>query len=90
MNKMTDSATELQIKIRCFGITKDICGGSAVHVAIPQQSTVADLLEKLYATYPDLKTLVSLRVAVNESYAEPTNLVQPADEIALIPPVSGG
>lgn len=87
---MTGSDIQMQIKVRCFGITKDICGGALVYITTPKNSTVAELLAELYTTYPDLKTLVSLRVAVNEDYAEAGNKVHPTDEIALIPPVSGG
>ena len=52
--------------------------------------SVADLLEYLKLTYPEMKKLNSLLVAVNSEYAAPDTLLNAADEIALIPPVSGG
>ncbi|RYF62770.1 MAG: MoaD/ThiS family protein, partial [Cytophagaceae bacterium] len=39
---------------------------------------------------PALTGVKSILVAVNSEYAEPDTLLNPSDEIALIPPVSGG
>ena len=81
--------------ILLFGITKDIVGSSTL--SIPSSSefgfqdskTVKGLKEYLYKTYPELKKLPSLVVAVNNSYAKDDTLIDNFDEIALIPPVSG-
>ncbi len=76
-------------KILLFGITKDILGGS-VHEAGRAFATVGELRHYLYSTYPQLEKLNSLMIAVNNNYANDEAALQPADEIALIPPVSGG
>ncbi len=82
--------------ILLFGVTKDIVGTSSL--SIPKSSTfgartsktVGDLKQYLGKLYPELKTLTSLAVAVNNSYATDETVITTFDEIALIPPVSGG
>ncbi|PWL39242.1 molybdopterin synthase sulfur carrier subunit [Flagellimonas aquimarina] len=82
--------------ILLFGITKDIVGSSTLSVPtssvtgrkIPK--TVKELKQFLGETYPELNKLSSLAVAVNNAYAEDSETINSYDEIALIPPVSGG
>jgi molybdopterin synthase sulfur carrier subunit len=76
-------------KVKAFGITKDIVGGRETVIEVSGQ-TVASLREALENKFPDLVTLKSLFIAVNSSYAENDTAISEVDEIALIPPVSGG
>ncbi|MGX1930255.1 MoaD/ThiS family protein [Flagellimonas sp. 2504JD4-2] len=82
--------------ILLFGITKDIVGSSTLSVPTSSATgrrvprTVKELKQFLGETYPELNKLSSLAVAVNNSYAEDEELINSYDEIALIPPVSGG
>ncbi|MGB5370890.1 MAG: MoaD/ThiS family protein [Flavobacteriaceae bacterium] len=46
--------------------------------------------QSLKSTYPDLGRLSSIAVAVNSEYAKDDLVLQQGDEIAIIPPVSGG
>jgi len=79
----------MKVKVKTFGISRDILGGREVLVEI-NGSTVADLRKSLSTNYPALDKLNSLFIAVNQNYAEDgTHLIE-SDEIALIPPVSGG
>ena len=73
-----------------FGITKDIIGNSPFSFELKGENTAKVLMEELTNTYPQLKDLNSIALAVNGEYALPSTLVKPGDEIALIPPVSGG
>jgi sulfur-carrier protein len=75
--------------LKTFGITRDILGGREVKVEMSGQS-VADLRKHLNTSYPKLEGLRSLFIAVNQQYAEDDQQLNPTDEIALIPPVSGG
>jgi molybdopterin synthase sulfur carrier subunit len=79
----------MKYKVKAFGITKDILGGREMIVEVEGQ-TVADLRVALQQKYPRLAGLRSLMVAVNEVYADDITRLQETDEIALIPPVSGG
>ena len=79
--------------ILLFGITKDIVGSSSISMPVSQASnlkTVGDLKTHLQKTYPGLNRLSSLAIAVNSNYAEEEEPINTYDEIALIPPVSGG
>ena len=72
-----------------FGIAKDIFGGSSIIVEI-NGSKALDLKTSLETQYPRLKQLRSYMLAVNNEYALDDGVLTEADEIALIPPVSGG
>lgn len=81
--------TMKQFNVKAFGITRDILGGNQKAVRIDGQ-TVADLRAELLRQYPQLVGLRSLFIAVNSNYAEESAVLNENDEIALIPPVSGG
>ena len=73
-----------------FGIAKDIFGSSSVSVEMVNDATVYNLKYALEKQYPGLKQLASYMVAVNNEYALTEDVIHPCDEIAIIPPVSGG
>ena len=82
--------------ILLFGVTKDIVGSPSLSIptasitgrSVPK--TVKELRAFLGKTYPELSKLSSLAIAVNNSYAQDDEQINSYDEIALIPPVSGG
>ncbi|GMN08877.1 hypothetical protein MTsPCn9_06670 [Croceitalea sp. MTPC9] len=82
--------------ILLFGVTKDIVGSPSLSIptasvtgrTIPKN--VKELRDFLGKSYPELQKLSSLAIAVNNSYAEDDQKINSYDEIALIPPVSGG
>lgn len=76
-------------RILLFGVAKDIIG-AAEYIADQTFRNVGELRAQLYSQYPALQRLNSLMVAVNKSYAADDVLLDETDEIALIPPVSGG
>ncbi len=80
----------MHIKIHTFGIARDICGGPVFHLELPDDATAGQLKQQLADQYPRLGRLTSFLLAVNEEYAEPDTLLRPDDDIAVIPPVSGG
>jgi molybdopterin synthase sulfur carrier subunit len=79
---------EQKLKLKAFGIAREIMGGKEIEV--DSVSTVAELREMLLNNYPKLKELNSFMIAVNQTYANDDLLVSSTDEIAVIPPVSGG
>lgn len=76
-------------KIRAFGITRELLGGKDTVIEI-RGTTVGELRQELGERFPELLGLKSLFIAVNNDYAEDDRVLEPTDEIALIPPVSGG
>ena len=80
----------MKYKINLFGITRDIVGNNVIEMDMGQLSDVQAILNKLKTDFPKLQEIKSLIVAVNSEYAEGELLLTEKDEIALIPPVSGG
>ena len=80
----------MKVNVLAFGIAKDIFGGSTVNVDLHEDKTIRILKDSLEERYPRLKQLASYMVAVNNEYAEDENIINEKDEIAIIPPVSGG
>ncbi len=79
---------EQKLKLKAFGIAREIMGGREVEVSAVVN--VGELRNLLLNAYPKLKELNSFMIAVNQTYAKDDVLVSSSDEIAIIPPVSGG
>lgn len=75
--------------ILLFGVAKDITG-TALLEKPAQVRDVASLKAWLYEVYPGLQQLKSMMIAVNRTYATDSQLITEQDEVAVIPPVSGG
>lgn len=80
----------MKLKILAFGITKDIFGASEKELDVQDGLNVSQLKEMLERDFPQLVKLKSYFIAVNEEYAEDDQVIVSTDEIAIIPPVSGG
>jgi molybdopterin converting factor subunit 1 len=80
----------VNINIALFGIAREIVGQSSLALDAPAGQSAAGLLAELRSAYPGLAGLRSLAVAVNNEYAADDVVLHERDEIALIPPVSGG
>lgn len=79
------------MRILFFGITRDIVGEHEIDARdLKEIGTVGALRRALNEKYPALKDLSSLNFALNEELAVDSEAISPNDEIALIPPVSGG
>ena len=79
----------MELKIKTFGITRDILGAREVVFELKGKS-VLDLRHELNTKHHELVGLKSLFIAVNQHYAADEILLNETDEIALIPPVAGG
>jgi molybdopterin converting factor subunit 1 len=77
------------ISVKLFGIAKDIVGSSTLKIE-QDLGTVDELLNYLKFEYPAFKDLTSLLVAINNEYANTDAIIENDDEVAIIPPVSGG
>ena len=79
------------VRVLFFGMLKDVTGKSSEELELREGSSVADLLWVYRERLPRLKdSLGSLAVAVNQQYAGAETLLKEGDEVALLPPVSGG
>lgn len=80
----------MEVNLLLFGITKDLVGKQKLHLAIPMSTTVADFRKILVEKHPELHELDGISIAVNSEYATDGHVLVHNDEVALIPPVSGG
>jgi len=81
----------MKAKVRLFARLSELAGTRHAEVEVGEGLAVEDVFRALCIKYPSLAGLNgSVRYAVNGEYAEPGHPVGEGDEVALIPPVSGG
>jgi len=81
----------VRVRVRLFAGLKELIGQQEITVDLPEGASVGDLRERLRRDLPRLAPfLPSLVCAVNEEYRLPEYPLHDGDEVALIPPISGG
>ena len=81
----------MRVCVLFFGVLKDLSGKSSDFIELPDGASVRDVLAQYAAQIPQLKeSLPSLALAVNQQYAGTDTKLKAGDEVALLPPVSGG
>ena len=81
----------MHVRVRLFAIQRQMAGAREVPVELADGSTVEDAWTAVVARFPVLKPgRASLRFARNGDYADPDTALDDGDEVAFIPPVSGG
>ena len=81
----------MRVRVLFFGMLKDRMGKSSDLLELPDGASIRDLLAHYETEVPRLKeSLPALAVAVNQVYASPEAKLKAGDEVALLPPVSGG
>lgn len=74
-----------------FAAARDLAGADTVAVELHPGASIADLRAELARRFPALAGLLAKSMlAVNHDFAEEDQILNPADEVAVIPPVSGG
>ncbi|HWE03738.1 MAG TPA: molybdopterin converting factor subunit 1 [Tepidisphaeraceae bacterium] len=81
----------MKITIRLFAILRERAGISSMALDLPADATVAAAKAALLRQYPQLGDLMSRTAfAVNQAYAPADAELNDGDEVAFLPPVSGG
>ena len=81
----------MKVKLLFFAGFRGIVGEGEMIKEIPQGWSVSDLWNDLAEVYPKLRGYSnSIMNAVNQEYVEPSTVLKDGDEVAFIPPVSGG
>jgi len=79
------------LRVRLFARARDLGGAEMLTVELPAGATVAELRRRIADASPALATVLPrCAVAVNSDFAEETRALTANDEVALLPPVSGG
>jgi molybdopterin converting factor subunit 1 len=76
----------MKVTVRLFAILRERAGSDRVELELPEGARVADAIDAV----DDLAGGLSLVMAVNREYAARDQPLSAGDELALIPPVSGG
>lgn len=81
----------MRVQVLFFGLLKDVAGTPSEWLDLPEGSTLADLIQHYELRIPRIQELLpSLALSVNQHYAGPGTVLGNNDEVALLPPVSGG
>ncbi len=79
------------IKIRLFARLREIAGAAELHRTFADEATVGTVWRHLEAEFPSLAAYAAaVSCAVNEEHAARTASLRDGDEVAFLPPVSGG
>ena len=79
------------LRVRLFARARDLAGADSLAVELSPGATVGDLRQRVAAVRPALAGLLPrCAVAVNSDFAEDARTLAATDEVALLPPVSGG
>jgi molybdopterin converting factor small subunit len=81
----------MQITVHFYSYFKELAGGAEINVAMPETSTIDDLLEELCARFPRWAPMRnSTLIAVGMEYQGREYALTPGEEVSLFPPVQGG
>ncbi len=90
MGDFSNTLFSMRVRVLLFGMLKDLTGKSEDCVDLREGASVQDLLAH-YGSVPRFHGILnSIAVAVNQQYAAADTVLKPSDEVALLPPVSGG
>ncbi len=81
----------MEVIVRLFAAAQEAAGVEELHLDLPDGATTEDALRLLGERYPPLQPMrEALALAVNQQYVRGVRTLSAGDELALIPPISGG
>jgi len=83
-------AVAIAVRVRFFARLRELASVETESISIAPASTLADVYAALRVEYPALPDRQSVRAALNQEFADWNAKVSDGDEVAFIPPVSGG
>jgi molybdopterin converting factor subunit 1 len=88
---MPQVSPNFRVKVLFFGRVRELTGIAEEAVDIPEGATLADLLDRYIARFPQLAGFrASLVASRNQEFASWDTRLSAEDDIAFLPPVSGG
>jgi molybdopterin synthase catalytic subunit/molybdopterin converting factor small subunit len=81
----------MRVRVLFFGLLTDVVSRREEEVDLKEGARISDLIGHYTAAFPQLRPLLpSVAVSVNREYAPASTVLRDQDEVALLPPVSGG
>lgn len=81
----------MHVTVRLFARLREIAGAAEMRREVPAGATARTVWDALVQDFPELAAYAtSISVAVNEEYASKTTAITDGDEVAFLPPISGG
>lgn len=82
---------EFEVIVKFFASARDIVGEKNLTIELDRESKVDDLMKHLYDRYPELENMKEqLLISVNKDRTNKDEPLKDGDEIAVMPPVTGG
>jgi molybdopterin converting factor subunit 1 len=89
--KSPEAAAPIRVRVRLFAMQRELAGTREETLELPAGATIEHAWQGIVARHPLLAPgRPSVRFARNAAYAPATTLLEDGDEVAMIPPVSGG
>jgi sulfur-carrier protein len=85
----------ITLKVKSFAILREIIGTHQMTLQLPRKNegttTVAELKKRILELYPEISAQrIAMGIAINATMANDKSVINDFDEIALLPPISGG
>ena len=81
----------MRVMVQLFALMREKAGTATVHLEIPEGASVAQALEVLQNQHPVLQPyLTRVRLSLRMNFVDTETILCEGDELAIIPPVSGG
>jgi molybdopterin synthase catalytic subunit len=83
--------SNMRIAVRLFALMREKAGTDTIDLELPERASTTQALEALQGQYPVLAPyLPRVRLALQMNFLDTDTVLHEGDELALIPPVSGG
>jgi molybdopterin converting factor subunit 1 len=81
----------MRVTVRLFARLRDLVGSGELQYDVPESATIGSVWDALARDYPAIAPYAeSMSCALNAEYARMTTRISEGDEVAFLPPVSGG
>lgn len=77
------------VKVKLFASSRELVGENEVQINFADKTTVGNLRKKIVEMYPALSKITFV-IAVNHKVTDDSTVIDHSDEVAILPPVSGG
>jgi molybdopterin converting factor small subunit len=81
----------VKVRVQFYSHLRELAGAPQLDLDLPPEATVADLLEKVFAQIPALRSCQkSILIGAGVDFVDRNYNLKPGDEISIMPPVQGG